>query len=121
MALIKCKECGKEYSEWANNCPGCGYNEKNEKEQTTLIPPIERKSKYKAAVLAIFFFYSGAHEFYLRRTGIGIAWICFTLLFGILGGAGGIAFCAGIAFIEGLFLMCMNQEKFDYTFNLIKK
>jgi uncharacterized membrane protein YvbJ len=25
MALIKCKECGKEVSSEAKNCPNCGY------------------------------------------------------------------------------------------------
>ncbi|MFH2070554.1 MAG: zinc ribbon domain-containing protein [Elusimicrobiota bacterium] len=24
MALIKCPECGKEFSEFSNNCPNCG-------------------------------------------------------------------------------------------------
>ena len=25
MALVKCPECGKEISDKASNCPGCGY------------------------------------------------------------------------------------------------
>ncbi|MDE5803214.1 MAG: zinc-ribbon domain-containing protein [Lachnospiraceae bacterium] len=25
MALIKCPECGKEISDKASSCPGCGY------------------------------------------------------------------------------------------------
>lgn len=30
MALIKCKECGKEISDKAKNCPYCGYKDKTE-------------------------------------------------------------------------------------------
>lgn len=32
MALIKCKECGKEISKKADSCPNCGFNLKKEKE-----------------------------------------------------------------------------------------
>lgn len=28
MALIKCKECGKELSDKAKICPNCGYRER---------------------------------------------------------------------------------------------
>ena len=39
MALIKCKECGKEFSDMAAACPNCGYNpslERKKKEEETL-------------------------------------------------------------------------------------
>lgn len=29
MALIKCPDCGKEFSETASVCPQCGYKKKN--------------------------------------------------------------------------------------------
>jgi len=29
MALINCKECGKEISDTAKKCPNCGYEDKN--------------------------------------------------------------------------------------------
>ena len=32
MALIKCKECGKDVSKQADSCPECGYSFKKEKE-----------------------------------------------------------------------------------------
>ena len=32
MALIKCKECGKEISDSVNYCPHCGYVYKKAKE-----------------------------------------------------------------------------------------
>lgn len=120
MALIKCKECGKEMSDKAEVCPHCGYSEKKAQEKALLKPPMERKSKYIAAVIGFLFFYVGAHEFYLGKIGNGIAWIGFFLLFGWWV-PGFLALMAGIAFFEGLWLILMNQEKFDYTYNRIKK
>lgn len=32
MALIKCSECGKDISDRAKKCPGCGYQLKKEKD-----------------------------------------------------------------------------------------
>lgn len=34
MALINCKECGKELSDSAEFCPHCGYKEKHEEQET---------------------------------------------------------------------------------------
>ena len=36
MALIKCKECGKEISDSVKSCPHCGYVYKKTKEMTTM-------------------------------------------------------------------------------------
>jgi DNA-directed RNA polymerase subunit RPC12/RpoP len=36
MALIKCKECGREISDQAQNCPGCG-SPVNQKEEPTSV------------------------------------------------------------------------------------
>ena len=36
MALIKCKECGKEFSDMADACPNCGYKPK----KTQIVQPI---------------------------------------------------------------------------------
>ncbi|PXV60162.1 zinc ribbon protein [Dysgonomonas alginatilytica] len=30
MALIKCPDCGREFSETANTCPQCGYRKRSE-------------------------------------------------------------------------------------------
>ena len=30
MALIKCPDCGKEFSENASTCPQCGYKKRND-------------------------------------------------------------------------------------------
>lgn len=49
MAMIKCPECGKEISDRASNCPGCGYPIENQKIQVSSNvleqPFIDRKSK----------------------------------------------------------------------------
>lgn len=37
MALIKCKECGKEMSDTIKKCPNCGYKEKKKISKKTLI------------------------------------------------------------------------------------
>ena len=57
MALIKCKECGKECSSSANACPHCGYDLKKALEQE-----VERESaQFVLAVTAIigFLFIAG--------------------------------------------------------------
>ena len=43
MALINCKECGKELSDSAEFCPHCGYKEKHEEQQT--IVNLEEQNK----------------------------------------------------------------------------
>ena len=46
MALIKCKECGKQFSDMAEACPNCGYNPTKAKDKALgLKPKGERKSK----------------------------------------------------------------------------
>lgn len=120
MALIKCKECGKEFSDMAETCPNCGYSEKKAKEKATLKPAGERKNKYMAGILAILFFAVGAHEFYLGNTGQGLLWfLCCCILSWVFPFIFGIA--AVWALIEGITLMCMNQESFDNKYNRISK
>ncbi len=49
MALVKCPECGKEISDKASNCPGCGYPIESQKIEVlgniSEQPVIEQKSK----------------------------------------------------------------------------
>lgn len=54
MALIKCPECGKEISEYADSCPNCGYSikdyfekKKQEKKQKELEKEREERSRKK--------------------------------------------------------------------------
>lgn len=37
MALVKCKECGKEISSTAKQCPQCGYKEKKSIQKKTIV------------------------------------------------------------------------------------
>lgn len=75
MALIYCKECGRQISDQALSCPFCGcpsyrvtagqvaYNDPN-------------RSKYDwLTVLLLNFFLGclGIHSFYVGKTGIGVA------------------------------------------------
>lgn len=120
MALIKCKECGKEYSDMAEACPNCGYSEKKAQEKTCLKPPMERKSKYKAAVLTFFFFPAAAGDWYLGNYVTAIIWVIICVILGALGLQWSMFLCY-IALFRTLLLLCMNQEKFDYTYNRIKK
>lgn len=46
MALIKCKECGKEYSNLADKCPSCGVLTKINEEQPKLVECIECSLRY---------------------------------------------------------------------------
>ncbi len=120
MALIKCKECEKEFSDTAEVCPHCGYSEKKEQEKSCLKPPMERKSKYKAAVLTFFFFPAAAGDWYLGNYVTAIIWAIICVILGALGLQWSMFLCY-IALFRTLLLLCMNQEKFDYTYNRIKK
>lgn len=46
MALIKCKECGKDYSNLAQKCPNCGLATELNEEQSKLIKCIECNNVY---------------------------------------------------------------------------
>ncbi len=123
MALIKCKECGKEFSDMAAACPNCGYNpslERKKKEEETLLPEDKRKSKITAGFLCLFLWGFGAHEFYLGNVGNAIAWI-------IIGGIAAIATATLpilallllIPIIYAVKLWTMPQDKFDLKYNQI--
>lgn len=43
MALIKCKECNKEYSDTVASCPHCGYVRTDNQEQKQLASEIFRE------------------------------------------------------------------------------
>lgn len=123
MALIKCKECGKEFSDMANACPNCGYSpalERKKKEEQTLLPETQRKSKITAGILCLFLFGFGAHAFYLGSVGQAIAWIFGAGILGILS----LIFFPPLAFILWLIpltlaikLWVMPTERFDLKYN----
>jgi TM2 domain-containing membrane protein YozV len=93
MSLISCRECGKQISNEAAACPGCG-------KPTGAAP---RKSKSTAAALAIFLGGLGFHKFYLNETGWGIAYLvfCWTFIPAFLG------------FVEGIVYLSTSEENFQ--------
>ena len=123
MALIKCKECGKQFSDMADACPNCGYNPTKAKEKAMgLKPKAERKNKTVALLLTFFLWWVGGEFFYLGNLGAGIA----TLIIGGLTLVIGLypiflfvwAVAAIVRFIR---IACMNEEEFNKAYNSIKE
>lgn len=122
MALIKCKECGKEFSDMADACPNCGYNPTKAQERAQgLKPKAERKSKTTALLLVFFLWWMGGDRFYLGKIGAGVT----ILIIGSISLAIGIypffAFVLAImAIVDFIRLACMDQETFDLKYNSTK-
>lgn len=68
----------------------------------------EKKDKLIAALLAFFVGAFGVHHFYLGNKGRGIIYLIFFWT----------AFPAIIAGIEGVLWLLMDEEEFDYKYNL---
>ena len=68
---------------------------------------VGQKSKTVAAILAILLGGLGIHKFYLRQIGWGIVYLvfCWSYVPAIIG------------FIEGIILLTMSEEDFDYKYN----
>jgi len=96
---IFCTSCGKVIKKEAFVCPHCGVKNKT-------ISGNE-KNKIVAALLALFLGALGVHKFYLKRIGTGVLYLifCWTMIPGL------------IAFIEGIILLCMSDNKFDEKYN----
>lgn len=93
-----CRNCGKELSDAAVICPGCGVptdNYTTQAPQQTQQPIIinntntntnttnvnvrggyPHKSKGTALILAIFGGWLGLHRFYVGKIGTGLIWLC---------------------------------------------
>jgi len=87
MALIQCPECGKQVSDLAMACPGCG-NPMQARTSQTIIRTQAVKSRSTAAVLSLFLGGIGAHKFYVGKPGVGLlyalfCWTWIPLLFGL--------------------------------------
>lgn len=120
MALIKCKECGKEFSDTADACPNCGYR--------SIVPENRRKSKVVAGLLCLFFCWFGAHEFYLGNVKKAVLWIVAAVLLNIalfltpaLSAAFLILPIMGVLTLLPLIcaikLFVISQDKFDAKYN----
>lgn len=116
-----CPQCGAPVSDDAKKCEYCGaaivkpQTAAPEPErvvyvnQSTTNPeranwPI--KSKIVAGILALLLGSIGVHKFYLGQTGKGILYLlfCWTYIPGI------------IAFIEGIMILCSNDENFQIKY-----
>ena len=140
---IKCPQCGgnrfSQLDDTTYKCMYCGttFHKKEEKEianapvqQSSIGEPVDsarsyyqvnsslygnnnmqrvvgQKNKTVAAILAILLGGFGIHKFYLRQVGWGIAYLvfCWSYIPAIIG------------FIEGIILLTMREEDFDYKYN----
>lgn len=84
MALIQCRECGKEISDQAVSCPGCGCptGTHSASATTQVVTVASTKSRGVAILLALFLGGVGGHKFYLGRVGPGMFYLlfCWTLI-----------------------------------------
>lgn len=75
MALIYCKECGRQISSQAHTCPYCGrpmgYN--NTQEANTHDPNRSKYDWLTTLLLCLFLGEFGIHSFYTGKTLIGVA------------------------------------------------
>lgn len=72
MALIYCRECGKQISDSAPACPHCGCLTGVTSSQP--FDPNRSKSDWLVTLLLCFFLGCfGIHSFYTGKTGIGVA------------------------------------------------
>ena len=96
-----CKDCGAKIQKKAEICPKCGVRQMNSV-SSALSNITTDKNKTTAGVLALLLGGIGIHKFYLGQTGKGILYILFCWT--------GIP--ALLALIEGIQILCMNDEKF---------
>lgn len=122
---VLCPQCGAPAQEGAVKCEYCGaaIAQPVQQVQTQQVPPQqvvyvqqsstnpERanwpiKNKIVAAILAIILGGLGIHKFYLGQTGKGILYLvfCWTYIPAIL------------AFIEGIIILCSNDENFQIKY-----
>ena len=123
MALIKCKECGKEFSDMAEACPNCGYNPTRAKEKEMgLKPKAERKSKTIALLLTFFLWFVAGGHFYTGNLSFGIAVLIIGGISLVIGLAPIFYFVlAIIEIVNFIRIASMDQEEFDKTYNAIEK
>ena len=111
MALIKCKECGKEISNTAEACPYCGYG--------SVVPRRRHKSKILAGLFCLFLGWFGVHELYLGNIWKAILWLLSSIVifvvFFLFYNWAIILFLA--PFIQAIRLFIMSDSKFDSKYN----
>ncbi|MBR4508647.1 MAG: TM2 domain-containing protein [Elusimicrobiaceae bacterium] len=123
MALVKCKECGKDFSDMAISCPNCGYNPelaRKREEERSFVPEDKRRSKITAGFLCLFLWGLGAHEFYLGNANKAGAWIFWNVISCFIASIFPVLFLLIlIPIICSVKLWTMPTEKFDSKYNKI--
>ena len=97
-----CSECGAIIKAKAEICPKCGVRQLPPPGIFSAATP-NGKSKFVAALLALFLGGFGIHKFYLGKVGWGIAYLLFCWTF----------IPALVGFIEGILLLVMSDSEFD--------
>jgi TM2 domain-containing membrane protein YozV len=77
-----CPNCGKQVSDQAVSCPGCGHPLKQARPGYMEGKQVSTKSRLAAILMCFFVGVIGVHRFYVGKIGTGIAMI---LTFGGLG------------------------------------
>ena len=78
MALIKCPECGREVSNAAASCPGCGHPIAPQPTSQSILQPAQKWSPGVAAVLSLVI--PGAGQMYKGSIGGGLCWLLFVVI-----------------------------------------
>ena len=76
MALVNCRECGKQISDQAAACPNCGAPVSGRSQPaTTPVVVTALKSRSAAVLLAMLLGGLGLHKFYLNSPGWGVVYL----------------------------------------------
>lgn len=102
-----CSECGSIIKLRAEICPKCGVRQLPAPGANLLGPTTRAgRSKFAAAMCALFLGGFGIHKFYLGRTGWGIVYLLFFWTF----------IPAIVSFFEAIYLLLMSEETFETKF-----
>jgi len=102
MALVYCRECGKQVSDQAPTCPNCGAPQR----AAPIAGARPVKSRGAAIILALLLGGIGAHKFYLDRPLQGLLYLVFCLTF----------VPAIIAFLEAIAYALTSEAEFHKTY-----
>lgn len=110
MGSSKCRHCGEWLTRPAQPAPQPVYVQPAYPQQYR-----SPKSKVTAALLAFFVGCLGIHEFYLGKSGAGVAFLLVTLLLGWL--VFPLIIVMIINFIQMISYLCMSDEQFAAKYN----
>jgi len=110
MALVNCRECGKQISDQAATCPSCGApilgRSQSPSARVVVAAP---KSRSAAVLLSMLLGGLGLHKFYLNSPGWGVIYLlfCWTFIPAIIG------------FLEGLGYLFMSEQAFQQKYGAL--